>query len=110
MAQALSTPSVAVRAEPARPPRRPPITTMLAVENMHCGGCMRKVEQALAAVPGRRQRRAPTCRRGASRPCTAPAASTTADLVEALARAGFKAAELAEERAEPAEAGRPAIC
>ena len=29
-----------------------PVTTILAVENMHCGGCMRKVETALAAVPG----------------------------------------------------------
>ena len=27
-------------------------TTTLAVEGMHCGGCMRKVEQALTAVAG----------------------------------------------------------
>ena len=33
---------------------RPPAlaTTTLAVANMHCGGCMRKVETTLAAIPG----------------------------------------------------------
>ena len=67
MAQAL-TADRHLRAAPAH--ARAPVqartlasTTTLAVEDMHCGGCMRKVEHALAAVAGRRPARAPTSRR-----------------------------------------------
>ena len=52
------------------------VTTTLAVENMHCGGCMRKVEQALAAVPGVVTRARQPVRAGASPRCTARPAST----------------------------------
>ena len=82
-------------------------TTTLAVENMHCGGCMRKVEAALAAVPGVASARANL----SARRVTAVhrrAGVNAADLVEALARAGFTAAELAEDAAGTADAGRPA--
>ena len=51
------------------------VTTTLAVEGMHCGGCMRKVEQALTAVAGVVSH-APTCRRGGSPRFTRRAAST----------------------------------
>ena len=74
------------------------IATVLAVENMHCGGCMRKVESALAALPGVTSARANLSARRVTAVHGVAAVSTT-DLVEALARAGFKAAELAEDAA-----------
>ncbi len=82
----------------------PAVNTTLAVENMHCGGCMRKVEAALAAVPGVASARANL----SARRVTAmhrPTGVSAADLVDALGRAGFKAAELAGESTDaPAEA------
>jgi Cu2+-exporting ATPase len=72
--------------------------TTLAVENMHCGGCMRKVEAALAAVPGVTAARANL----SARRVTAMHGSAdvnAAGLVDALARAGFQAAELAPDLA-----------
>src|SRR5690349_14659865 len=68
-------------------------TTVFAVANMHCGGCMHKVEAALARVPGVVSARANLT----SKRVTAvhhPGAINTADLVDALASAGFVAAEL----------------
>src|SRR5262245_66283718 len=68
-------------------------TTTLAVPNMHCGGCMRKVETALAAIPGVISARAHLSAKRVSalhRLGEVPAAQ----LVEALERAGFVAAEL----------------
>ena len=82
--------------------RRHPVTTVLAVENMHCGGCMRKVETALAALPGVTSARANLSARRVTAVHDA-AGANAADLVEALARAGFKAAELAEDAAGPAK-------
>ncbi|MBO0740736.1 MAG: heavy metal translocating P-type ATPase [Hyphomicrobiaceae bacterium] len=77
---------------------RPHITSVLAVEGMHCGGCMRQVEQALAALPGVDGARANL---SANRVTAvhSPVLKTT-ELVEALARAGFKAAELAQGSAD----------
>ena len=53
MAEALSSndfgPASRLRAGIAAP--EPRFTTVLAVENMHCGGCMKKVETALLKVP-----------------------------------------------------------
>src|SRR6185295_4797349 len=69
------------------------VTTTLAVEGMHCGGCMRKVEQALSAVAGVVSARANL----SARRVAAVHQSTgvdSLDLVEALDRIGFKAAEL----------------
>jgi Cu2+-exporting ATPase len=68
--------------------------TTLAVENMHCGGCMRKVEAALMGVPGVTAARANLSARRATA-MHAPTGVGAADLVDALAQAGFKAAELA---------------
>jgi len=80
-----------------------PAATVLAVENMHCGGCMRKVEAALAAVPGVTSARANLSLRRVTALHAANDVNAT-DLVEALARAGYKAAELAEEAADPIKA------
>lgn len=77
--------------------------TTLAVENMHCGGCMRKVETALSAVAGVASARANL----SAKRVTVVHGSTganAADLVDALARAGFKAAELSGDVADPAVA------
>ena len=78
--------------------------TILAVENMHCGGCMRTVEQTLTTVPGVIAARANLSQRrvmvtGASH------GPSMDDLVSALADAGFKAAPLAD---DPALATRAA--
>ena len=69
------------------------VTTMLAVEGMHCGGCMRKVEQALSAVPGVVSARANLSARRVATVHQATGVDSL-DLVEALDRIGFKAAEL----------------
>lgn len=76
------------------------ITTVLAVENMHCGGCMRKVESALAALPGVASARVNLSAKRVTAVHGATGAKAV-DLVEALARAGFRAAELAEDAAGP---------
>ena len=78
------------------------ILTVLAVENMHCGGCMRKVEQALAALPGVDSARANLSAKRVATVHSSTAVKPT-ELVEALARAGFKAAELAHDIADPAK-------
>lgn len=70
------------------------VTTTLAVANMHCGGCMRKVEIALAAVPGVVSARANLSAKRVSAIHT-PGQGQAAVLIDALDRAGFVAAELA---------------
>jgi len=73
-------------------------TITLIVENMHCGGCMTKVERALAAAPGVLSARANLSAKRVT--ATIDAASTsTPELTDALARSGFNAAELADETA-----------
>ena len=76
-------------------------TTTLVIENMHCGGCMRKVEAAVGAVPGIASARANLSARRVTAVHGAREVAT-ADLVDALARAGFKAAPLVDEAANPA--------
>jgi Cu2+-exporting ATPase len=78
------------------------VTTTLAVENMHCGGCMCKVEAALAAVPGVASARVNLSARRVTAVHTS-AGVNAADLVEALGLAGFKAAEIADAAADPAK-------
>jgi P-type Cu2+ transporter len=91
------------------PPSRASQTMTLAVENMHCGGCMRKVETALRDVPGVVSARANLSARRATVVFDEPQASA-APLVDALGRAGFKAAELAPETVETAvDTGRPLL-
>lgn len=73
-------------------------TITLIVENMHCGGCMTKVERVLAATEGVLAARANLSAKRAT--ATIDAAVTGApELAQALDRAGFTAAELAEEPA-----------
>ncbi len=82
----------------------PAALTTLAVENMHCGGCMRKVEAALTAVPGVASARANLSARRVTAMHSATGVSAP-DLVDALDRAGFKAAEVADDGADaPAKA------
>src|SRR5262245_57783500 len=68
-------------------------TTTLAVPNMHCGGCMRKVEAALADIPGVISARAHLSAKRVSALHRAGEVPI-AQLLEALERAGFVAAEL----------------
>ena len=65
----------------------------LAVENMNCGGCMRKVERALLAVPGVESARANLSARRVS-VLHKPGATDLDSVVAALADAGYKAGEL----------------
>ena len=67
------------------------------MESMHCGGCMHQVEQALVALPGVDSARANLSTKRVTA-VHSPVLKTT-ELVEALARAGFKSAELAQDTA-----------
>ena len=71
--------------------------TTLAIENMHCGGCIRSVERALNAVPGVLNARANLSQRRVSVETKAPPATEEA-FIAALATAGFKASALADEK------------
>jgi Cu2+-exporting ATPase len=77
--------------------------TTLAVENMHCGGCMRSVERALVRLPGVIAARANLSQRRVTIETQAPA-SAEEQFLEALCAAGFKARALAEERLDSARA------
>ena len=68
-------------------------TVTLAVENMHCGGCIRTVEQALIAVPGVRSARVNFAQQRAVIDI-ANSRLDADDLIAALGKAGFQAAEL----------------
>ena len=113
MAQAMNlaaAPPAAVRGAGDRHPSRTgedkapgTATTTLAVENMHCGGCMRKVEAALAAIPGVSGARANLSARRVTA-VHGPAAVEADTLVAALARAGFKAAEIIDAKTDPGKA------
>ena len=73
----------------------PPETTSLVVENMRCGACMSAIERALRKVPGVLDARANLSAKRVSvtfRPDTVEPQG----LVDALARAGFNAAEAPE--------------
>jgi Cu2+-exporting ATPase len=103
MAQALSRAKTGDVDVPATADSTPAMETTLAVADMHCGGCMRKVEAALVDIPGVASARANL---SAKRVTAVHAAARVgaADLIEALARAGFTAAELAETPADAAKA------
>ena len=90
-----ATPAAPTIGAPAGPGSRNQTIT-LAVENMTCGGCMRKVEKALLEVPGVASARANLSARRAT-VVFEEAQRTAAPLVDALGRVGFKAAELAPE-------------
>jgi P-type Cu2+ transporter len=67
--------------------------TILVIENMHCGACMRGVENALGHVPGVTSARVNLSAKRVVVTRTA-ANDNSEDLIDALAKAGFKAAEL----------------
>jgi Cu2+-exporting ATPase len=106
MAQAVTSPAAGmlkVRATAPTDARRPTATT-LVVENMHCGACMRKVENALSTVPGVTSARANLSARRVTA-IHGAAGGNPVDLIEALARAGFKATELADGLSDAAQSG-----
>ncbi|MGC1586626.1 MAG: heavy metal translocating P-type ATPase [Rhodomicrobium sp.] len=75
-------------------------TVTLAVENMVCGGCMRKVENALAGVPGVISARANLSAKRATVVFGNQQAAGAGTLIDALGAVGFHAAELAPEAIE----------
>jgi Cu2+-exporting ATPase len=74
----------------------------LTIENMHCGGCMGKVERALRAAPGVVSARANLAAKRAFVRFD-PARTAAEQLIAALAGAGFAAAELVEETSDADE-------
>ena len=68
---------------------------LLVVENMTCGGCMGKVERALQGVDGVVTARANLSARIVS-VTTKTGAVTPLKLIDELARAGYRAADMAE--------------
>ncbi len=84
-------------------------TVTLAVENMVCGGCMRKVETALAGVPGVISARANLSAKRATVIFGDGQAADASKLIDALAAIGFRAAELAPEAAGAAQDGGRAL-
>ncbi len=71
-----------------------PESAVLAIENMNCGGCMRKIERALEVAPGVASVRANL---SAKRVTVAfdPQFTGTETIIQTLAEAGFRAADLA---------------
>ncbi|MGI9384019.1 MAG: heavy metal translocating P-type ATPase [Methyloligellaceae bacterium] len=70
----------------------------LAVENMNCGGCMGKIERRLAEVPGVVDARANLSAKRVSVEVE-PGRADAAELIDALAGAGYRAAELTADMA-----------
>ena len=75
-----------------------PAVMTLAIENMHCGGCLRSVERAVLKVPGVETARGSLSARRVSIAYD-PALSGAAEFIGALRDAGFAAA--------PIEAAKP---
>jgi len=69
-------------------------TIMLAVADMHCGGCMRKVEGALSALPDVASARANLAAKRVSVQFHHGAAHAVEPLLDALDAVGFRAAQL----------------
>ena len=77
----------------------------LAVTGMHCGSCVARVEQALAAVPGVRAARV-DLDAGRATVAVVPGRVDEADLAAAVDRAGYEAHRV-DDRADPAPADSP---
>jgi len=71
-------------------------TVTLIVENMHCGGCMTKIERVLAGTPGVLGARANLTAKRVTATIDRTKTSVPA-LTNALSGAGFNAAELADD-------------
>lgn len=67
---------------------------VLAVENLNCGGCMRKIEQTLDGAPGVRNVRANLSAKRVSVTFD-PHLTVTETIISKLAASGFRAADLA---------------
>ncbi|MEZ5875299.1 MAG: cation transporter [Hyphomicrobiales bacterium] len=78
-------------AQPASPPASAMLT--LAVEEMHCGACLRSVERAALRVPGVDSARASLAAKRLSVTYD-PAQAGEVDLITALDRIGFTAAPI----------------
>ena len=72
-------------------PVAPPAMLTLAIENMHCGGCLRSVERAALKVPGAETARASLAAKRVSIVYDASRAGA-GDFIDALKGAGFAAA------------------
>jgi Cu2+-exporting ATPase len=70
---------------------KPAAVLTLAVENMHCGGCLRAIERALRKAPGVETARASLSAKRVSIVYD-PALAGAADFIDALKAAGFAAA------------------
>jgi Cu2+-exporting ATPase len=105
MAQALTQ---AFQGDGITPQTGPLVTTTLAVQGMHCGACMRKVENALGALPGVVSARANLSASRVVAVHRAPQVAST-DLADALGNAGFKAAELIVDAIDPQRATDQAL-
>jgi len=77
--------------------------TTLAVENMHCGGCIRSVERALMQLPDVVSARANLSQRRVTIE-TRDEAPIKEPYIAALAASGFKATELVHEKPDAAKA------
>jgi Cu2+-exporting ATPase len=84
-------------------PAGPPAMLTLAIENMHCGSCLRSVERAALKVPGVETARASLAAKRVSIVYDAARAGA-GDFIDALKAAGFAAAaiEAAKERSDTA--------
>ena len=74
-------------------PAGAPTTLTLAIENMHCGGCLRSVERAALKVPGVHTARASLTAKRVSIVYDADRAGA-GDVIDALKGAGFAAAAI----------------
>ena len=74
-------------------PTGAPATLTLAIENMHCGGCLRSVERAALKVPGVRTARASLAAKRVSIVYD-PDRAGAGDVIDALQAAGFAAAAI----------------
>jgi P-type Cu2+ transporter len=84
----------------ASTPKTENTVTTLVVDNMHCGGCMRKVEQAVAALPGVLSARVNLSSRRVA--ITTVVRPTTAEpFLSALQAIGFNATVLSDAEAAP---------
>jgi Cu2+-exporting ATPase len=83
---------------------QPPLSTLtLAIDNMHCGGCLRAVERAAQGVQGVQSARANLSAKRVSIAYD-PTRASEVDLIAALAATGFAAAPM--QAAKPATATR----
>ncbi len=93
MAEALISTGSSPRLEAGGVAAQSPVTTTLVIDNIHCGGCVAKVESVLAGARGVASARVNL---SAKRVVVLhqPGIAGTPALIDALAAAGFRAAEL----------------